>query len=154
MTNYAILVFSIIMLISCNSNKAYQANITETEQNISSLPDSLIPSSIRELSLSLEKNNVKIDCINYSKWSLFGEDGFWIKTDKGSADIVPIPKHIDQSKIKVTEDSSNSIIVHEISYMGKLEQSIQGKLSYVSISGDLISKTFDKELHNQILKFE
>ena len=104
----------------------------------------------------LEKNGLKIDTARSSKWSLFGEAGIWVKTEKGIVDIVPIAKQIDRTKIKVLEVDSNTtdFYVYELRYMGGLEQSIQGQQTYFTVGKNLIYKTLNKELNDEIMNIE
>lgn len=146
-----------ITLCSCNSKKTHP-KVGEVEEKtvVPKLADSQIPASVIKTILSLEENGLIITTISHSKWSLFGEAGIWLKTDKGSVDIVPIAEHIDRTKIKVTQTDSNTVdfYVYELKYKGVLEQSLQGHQTYFTIGNKLIYKTLDKELHDEIMQVE
>ena len=148
-----------LTLFACSSkenNTEVETEITEEQITVPSLADSLIPESVKTLTVLLEKKGIKILTISSSKWSLFGDQGIWLKTEKGVVDIVPIPKHIDRTKIKVSEVDSGTpdFYIYEIRYKGELEQSLQGHQTYFTVGKTLIYKTFNKTLNDEIMKVE
>lgn len=157
--------FSIMMTIcSCNSEKVHQNSdpraideqTTLANSNVMPLADSLIPESVRKATLMLKENGLKIYKISRSKWSLFGNEGVWVKTEKGIVDIVPIAKHIDGTKISVLRIHSDTsdFYIYELRYMGGFVQSLQGHQTYFTVGKNLIYKTLMKELNDVIMIVE
>jgi len=146
------------VLFACNPGESTddESIILDQQTEVLTLADSLIPELVNNLVEKLEANDIKTVNISSSKWNLFGVQGVWLKTDKGILNVVPIPDHIDRTKITITEIESDTPGFHsfELHYNGILEKKMQGKQTYYTVGKHLIYKTFEKSLYNQIEKIE
>ncbi len=144
-----------VLLIECSSHtNADENKALNSEIEVIPLEDSLIPNNVKMVTTFLEKNGIQILNIASSKWNLFGNQGIWLKTDKGIVDIIPFPAGIDPVRIQITPLNSEQEYTYKLKYNDTLLQKIQGKETFFVIGKSQIYKSTDKRLITEIEKVE
>ncbi len=150
-----ITVLALLLLAACNScTNADEDKVLNSKTEAIPLADSLIPENVKIVTDLLDKNGIKILKIASSKWSLFGNQGIWLKTDKGVADIITYPKSINSSKLQISPLNSESEYSYELKYNDSLLQTISGNETFFVIGKYQIYKSTDKQLIKEIEQVE